>query len=80
MKQPVARARPGLQLMGDDRCGSGRPIGKPRGSMRLQCRLWLPFIALLAAGCSPDTEFEPDRVPDRLGAWLPEPSASRTLC
>lgn len=48
--------------------------------MRLQCRLWLPFIALLAAGCSPDTEFEPDRVPDRLGAWLPEPSASRTLC
>lgn len=44
--------------------------------MRLQCRLWLPFIALLTAGCSPDTRFEPDRVPDRLGAWLPEPSAT----
>lgn len=44
--------------------------------MRFQSRLWLLFIPLLTAGCSLDTEFEPDRVPDRLGVWVPEPTAT----
>jgi hypothetical protein len=44
--------------------------------MRLAHRLPLLLPALLMAACSLDPKFEPDHTPDRLGVWVPDPTAT----